>query len=142
MTAKQGCTVFDKTIEEGDNRETDQQPKNPGVLASLQYSILLEVGGPSEGKRDREYRVQSQLIEEDRKSCDKENLFASDSLVLIDIPVVTGNERWPLESLINIDNCQGSIASEQGGRKWKRVVNKKGEPKRVSRQKSDHSTSE
>lgn len=141
-TAEEGCTVFDKTVKEGDNRETDQQPKNPSVLASPQYSVGLEVGGLSEGKRDQEHRVQSQLMEEDRKSCDKENLFASDSLVLIDIPVVNGNERRPLESLINMDNCQGSIASEHGGRKWKRMVNKKGEPKRMSHQKRDHGTSE
>lgn len=66
-------------------------------------------------------------MEVDWKGSDKENYFAMDSVVLVDIPVVHRQERLSLESLINMDNHHGSIVKEHGGRKWKRMAYKRDE---------------
>lgn len=55
---------------------------------------------------------------------EQENVSTSALVKLVNIPVVHGQERVPLESLTNRDTCQVLTIPAKGGRKWKRLAQK------------------
>lgn len=109
-------------------REESTQSENEILLATSllldfhQNPCMDEIGESSGKKGLNDFEIQPIVMIADWNNSDKENFLASDSLVLVDIPVVNGKARLPLESLKNLDNCQGVPANGKGGKKWKRLA--------------------
>lgn len=67
----------------------------------------LETSKQSGVKGKKETVVQTKQMEVDWKISDQENLFNSALSNLVDFLVVYNMERVSLESITNMDNCQG-----------------------------------
>lgn len=118
----EGSTLPVQRLEESTRSENEMLQATSLLLDFHQKPCRDKIGEPGGMLGMNDSEIQPKAMTDDWCNRDKENFLASDSLVLVDIPIVHGKERLPLDSLTNLGYCQGVPAKGKGGRKWKRLA--------------------